>query len=55
MFARKRRANLVERAVEEELYEIIASELQAGVRKEGLWLKLFPEAKGMTAASKVNI
>lgn len=46
MFERKRKAKLVARAFEEGLYEIVASELRAGIKKDGLWLKAVTKSRG---------
>ncbi len=46
MFARKRKDCLAARALEEKLFDVIAAELQAGVRREGLWLKAISKSGG---------
>ena len=43
---------LITRQFEEQVYEAVATELAAGVRKEGLWLKAFAEAQGDETRAK---
>ena len=46
MFGRIRKDNLIARALEEDLYEVIAAELKDGVKKDGLWIKAISKAGG---------
>ena len=46
VFGKNRKAKLAARAFEESLYEIVASELRAGIKKDGLWLKSVSKSRG---------
>jgi len=46
MFGRNRKAKLASRVIDEKLYDIIAAELNVGVKKDGLWLKALAKARG---------
>lgn len=46
MSEREQNSDLAARLVEEKLYDIIASEIEDGIQKQGLWLKALANSNG---------